>query len=279
MEPPTISKEIRHHYQNEVDEDGRTRRGLGRLEFARVQEIVRRHLPARPTRVLDVGGATGVHAEWLLADGHEVHLIDPVASQVESALERLGGHERFSAEVGDARALPTPPNAYGAVLLFGPLYHLWEAEERLMVWREASRVAGPGGLIFAIGVTRFASLLDGLASGYLFDPDFRKIAQDDLATGRHRNPDSRPGWFTTAYFHRPDELAAEATEAGITVRQLVGLEGMAGWLPSLADRWDRPEDRETILDSARWIESEPSLIGLSAHLLLVAECPAEGTGS
>lgn len=25
-------------------------------------------------RILDVGGGTGVHAEWLLADGHQVHL-------------------------------------------------------------------------------------------------------------------------------------------------------------------------------------------------------------
>lgn len=48
---------------------------------------------------------------------------------------------------------------------------------------------------------------------------------------------------------------------------------MAGWLGSLADRGDDPDERATILDSVRLIESEPSLMGRSAHLLVVAEMP------
>jgi hypothetical protein len=55
--------------------------------------------------------------------------------------------------------------------------------------------------------------------------------------------------------------------------ELVGLEGLAGWLPHLADRWNDPEARELILYSARAVESEPSLLGLSAHLLAVARRP------
>lgn len=79
MIEPSLRDEIRTHYETHIDdEDGRLRSGLGRLELARAQKIVRRHLPPGPLRVLDVGGATGVHAEWLLADRHHVHLIDPV---------------------------------------------------------------------------------------------------------------------------------------------------------------------------------------------------------
>jgi hypothetical protein len=92
-----------------------------------------------------------------------------------------------------------------------------------------------------------------------------------LQDGQHRNPDQRSGWWTTAYFHHPDELRHEVSEAGLAVRELVGLEGLAFWLPQLADRWDDQDDREAILWSARAIESEPSLAFLSAHLLLVAE--------
>ncbi|WP_261808657.1 bifunctional 2-polyprenyl-6-hydroxyphenol methylase/3-demethylubiquinol 3-O-methyltransferase UbiG [Nonomuraea sp. C10] len=55
-----------------------------------------------PARVLDVGGGTGVHAEWLAADGYDVELIDPVPLHVARA-ERLPG---VTARLGHARALP-----------------------------------------------------------------------------------------------------------------------------------------------------------------------------
>ncbi|MEU0570324.1 hypothetical protein ABZ297_33740 [Nonomuraea sp. NPDC005983] len=45
----------------------RLREGRGRLEFWRTQDVLRRVLPSAPARVLDVGGGTGVHAEWLAA--------------------------------------------------------------------------------------------------------------------------------------------------------------------------------------------------------------------
>ncbi len=264
-----LPDEIQHHYEREVCEDHRLREGLGRLEFLRTQEVVRRHLPAPGMRILDVGGGTGVHSEWLLADGHRVHLIDPVVSHVMQASEKLADSPGFSAEVGDARALTVVDSSFDVVLLFGPLYHLTDRVDRLDAWREARRVIERVGLVFGMGITRYASLLDGLAQGTLFDDRFREIVERDLATGQHRNPTREPGWFTTAYFHHPGDLAQEAEEAGLFVRELVGVEGLAGWLHTLGKRWDNPSDRETILFSARAVESEPSLMGLSPHVIAV----------
>ena len=145
---------IQQHYETDIDEDARLRGGLGRLEFARVQEIVRRHLPPAPQRVLDVGGATGVHAEWLLEDGHQVHLIDLVPGHVDRATARFGGGSHFTAEVGDARQLPVRDAAFDVVLLFGPLYHLVERADRVATWREAARAVVPGGLVLGMGISR-----------------------------------------------------------------------------------------------------------------------------
>jgi hypothetical protein len=92
----------------------------------------------------------------------------------------------------------------------------------------------------------------------------------DLREGQHRNPRRRPHWFTTAFFHHPEELRAEVADAGLEVLELVGVEGLAGSLPQLDRRWQDPRDREVILWSARVVEAEPSLLGLSAHLLVVA---------
>jgi hypothetical protein len=270
MSDKGIPDEILEHYEQEVDEDLRLRQGLGELEFLRTQEIIRRHLPPGSARILDVGGASGIHTEWLLEDGHSVHLVDPLPDHVEQATERLGKYDGFSAEVGDPGTLKAANRSYDAALLLGPLYHLTESADRVTAWSEARRVVTSHGLVFGVSITRYAPLFDGLIGGALFDPAFRALTEENLFTGQHRNPARDPGWFSTAYFQHPDELAEEVAGAGLRVIELVGVEGLAAWVPELAERWDDPEGKETILFSARAIESEPSLRGLSAHLMAVA---------
>lgn len=262
---------ILRHYEA-IREEDRITAGLGQLELVRTQELLRRYLPPPPARVLDVGGGTGVHATWLAADGYEVHVVDLSPRHVDRVRVDLGSLG-VTAEVGDARDLAQPNGAFDVVLLFGPLYHLTERAARLRALREARRVTRPSGLIAAAAISRFASLFDGLARGFLFDFEFRRIVDQDLHYGQHRNPDNRPHWFTTAYFHHPQELFDEIKATELEVLELVGIEGLAGWLTHLAVRWDARADREAILYAARAIEGEPTLLGLSAHLLAVAQLP------
>ena len=272
VDPMSERPEILGHYET-IREEDRISSGLGQLELLRVQEVLRRHLPSTPSRVLDVGGGTGIHAAWLAQRGDSVHVIDLAPRHVEmvsSELGRLG----VTAEEGDARTLNVADDSFDVVLLFGPMYHLTTVEDRQKALDEAVRVVRPGGLIAVAAISRFASLFDGLARGFLFDPDFRKIVDQDLANGQHRNPDNRPHWFTTAYLHEPEQLRGELEGAGLHVIELVGVEGLAGWLSNLADRWETDDGRLSILYSARIIESTPSLLGLSSHLLAITRTPS-----
>ncbi len=165
MSDTEVPDEILHHYRAQFDEDQRLRSGLGELELLRTQEVIRRNLPEGSLRILDIGGGSGIHAEWLLADGHRVHLIDPLPEHVEQAMARLGHIEGFSAEVGDARHLVEADRSYDAVLMLGPLYHLTEGNDRVSAWCEARRVTDTHGLVFAAAITRWSSLFSGLTKG------------------------------------------------------------------------------------------------------------------
>jgi hypothetical protein len=111
--------------------------------------------------------------------------------------------------------------------------------------------------------------LDG-PLGLFDDPAFAQIAERDLLDGQHRNPTGDPRYFTTAYFHRPGELREEAGEAGLRHEATLGVEG-PGWLLQDFDRWwADAARRERLLAVARALESEPALLGVSAHLLAVA---------
>ena len=156
-----------------------------------------------------------------------------------------------------------------AVLLLGPLYHLTERRDRIQALGEAHRVLEPGGLVFARPSAASRRSCRASSTTLLGDPDSAAIVAQDLRDGQHRNPTAKE-YFTTAFFHRPDELRAEMREAGFEVIDLLGVEGPAWLLPDLEERWADREERERLLQAARAVEREPTLLGLPPHLLAVA---------
>lgn len=254
------------------DEDGRLfQDGRGRLEFVRTLELLERVLPAAPARVLDIGGGTGVYARALADRGYAVDLVDPVETHVNRAVEVIndcGFHNSVTASVGDARSVAFATDAFDAVLMLGPLYHLTLSTDRVTAWSEAFRVARPGAVVVAVGISRYSSLLDGLKRQVLIDSDFRQVVEADLVDGQHRNPlgSRRAEFFTTAYFHTPDELIKEAATAGLESVQLLAVEGPA-WL------MENVHEIDSHLYAARAVEAAPSLWGASMHLLVVGTTP------
>jgi ubiquinone/menaquinone biosynthesis C-methylase UbiE len=272
MSEPIPQSIFTAHYAEGVEAD-RLQRGSGRIEFARTREIVSRYLPPPPAVIFDIGGGPGVYARWLARLGYAVHLIDPVPLHVEQA--RQASAQQPDAPIarcalGDARHLDRADASVDAALLFGPLYHLTEREDRVTALREAARIVRPGAVVLAVGISRFVSTLDGMANGYLADPVFARIVRDDLTTGQHRNPTNHPAYFTMAYFHHPTELKGEVEDAGLVYERTLAIEGPA-WLPArVRDEWDDPERRAQTLAALRRIEEEPSLLGASQHLMVVA---------
>jgi SAM-dependent methyltransferase len=271
---PDVDPTIRGYYER-VPEEYRLDAGRSQLEKVRTQELILRHSPTPPAVVLDVGGAAGVYAFWLAELGYEVHLLDATPRLIDVARQR---NERApsplaSSRVADARALPVADNSASMMLLLGPLYHLPDAHDRNVALSEARRALRPGGVLFAAGISRFASTLDGLSRELLRDSDFAVIAARDLADGHHLNPTGRRDYFTTAFFHHPDELREEVSAAGFDLEQFYGIEGPGWMLSDFDERWNDPARREILLQVARALELDPSVLGCSAHLLAVGRKP------
>jgi SAM-dependent methyltransferase len=263
-------------YYERAPEEARLEHGPSQLEEARTRELIQRFALPPPGVVVDIGGAAGAYALWLAEAGYSVHLLDRVPRLVAEARRRSAAAARplLSCRVVDTRALDVPAETADVVLLLGPLYHISDSEGRVRALQEASRVLKPGGRLFAAAISRWASAFDGLARDLMQDLRFRRIVEQDLRSGQHRNPTDRLDYFTTAYFHHPEELAAEVLAAGLALQGVYGLEGPGWILPDVADRLAHPERRETLLRVARMLETEPLVVGSSAHLLAVARRPA-----
>jgi len=263
---PELEDPIRRYYDAGKEQD---RLRADPLERERTRRLLERFLPGAPSRIADIGGGPGGHAQWLVGRGHDVVLLDPVPLHVDQAF--AAGVTQ--AVAGDARDLPWEDASFDAVLLFGPLYHLTDRDDRVRAMSEGARVVRPGGVVMAMAISRFASFVDGLVHDRFADPAFREIVAQDVEDGQHRNPATVPGWFTTAFFHTVGELASEVGESGLILRDLLAIEGPG---TVLADDATLEADTATwsaLLDLIERVEAEPSLLGLSSHIMAVAHRP------
>lgn len=257
MDQTELDARIQAYYAAAFDESKRLtgRSAQGRLELERVQELVPARIPTS-SRIVDVGGATGVHAAALAAAGHEVLLVDPVPAQVHAARE----HGTFEAVVGDARRLQLDDGSFDVALLFGPLYHLASREDRLLALSEARRVVRSGGWIFAAAIPRFARLAAlSLAEG--FPPpqaDWVSLLEQGSA------PDG--GRFPGGHFHTAAELEDELRIAGLAEVEVCAIEGPDGLALEQLPEADE-ELHQAALRTVRALGHLPGVADLSNHMM------------
>ena len=268
-----IHEAISNHYSTGY-EDTRLTGGRGKLELERSRELFKRFLPPAPAKVADIGGGTGVHSFWLAELGYEVHLVDIVPLHITIAEQKnknLEKHRLKSLSIGDARSLDFNDNSFDAVLLLGPLYHLTKMNDRNKALSEIFRILNKNGILMAAGISRFASLLDGIRGGYLNDPDFLQIVEKDLSDGQHHNFTDKPEYFMDTFFHHPDELKSELEDVGFTDISILGIEGPCWIMNNLTDLFDDESFKIKIFEIAKTLENEKSIIGASSHLMAIGK--------
>ncbi|MFI9723966.1 class I SAM-dependent methyltransferase [Streptomyces sp. NPDC052396] len=270
---PEMDPRVIAHYETHDQTDRLLTPAAGRLELLRTQELLRRHLPAAPAQIIDVGGGPGTHARWLADDGHTVHLVDPVARHLAQAAE----YAACTTELGDARLLTAEDDTYDCALLLGPLYHLPNREDRITALHEAGRIVRPGGLIAVAVISRWALLLDYGTVSSLTDAGIRNRLGDRLRTGYVPEPDNDPtGLFTAAYFHTSTELRAEVADAALPLTAMYGIEGPSWPVIKSIERHTGQSVADTTLfdaavEAARLSDAYSGQIDMSAHILAIIE--------
>jgi SAM-dependent methyltransferase len=250
------------------------------LERIRSREIIGRLLESRPLRILDVGGGAGAYSFWLAGLGHRVDLVDltPKHIQEATAVNAQAPSKLESIAVGDATALQHPDGTFDLVLLMGPLYHIQDRSLRIAAIRESLRVLKPDGRLAIACISRFASLIDGFQFGFVDDPEFKRILDEDMRSGDHANKTGNPTYFTDAHFHLPEEIEEEARAAGGESCKLYPVEGIGSMIPKIWDRMKEREFREYLLEKIRETEGQMSMLGMSSHIMGIVSKSATSDG-
>jgi hypothetical protein len=155
------------------------------------------------------------------------------------------------------------------MLMFGPLYHLTERDDRIHALRESRRVLKSGGYAFVATITRVASFIDALCHNLLGDPAFLSMVKADIGTGQHRNPTKEILYFTDAFFHRRAEIRREMEDAGFEVVAQLPIEGLGILAGDFDSLWSDPRKRSSLLELLAHTEGIEELNGASAHYMSV----------
>lgn len=167
--------------EKEKNEDSRlTRSRHGQLEYLTTMNYIHKFVPPE-SKVLEVGAGTGRYSAALAMEGYDVTAVELVRSNLEILRRNVGGLENITSYQGDAEDLSLfADNSFDAVLVLGPMYHLFEKAEQHRALDEAIRVSKPGGIIMVAFLSVYSIMYNNYLLGNFregidenFDADFQ----------------------------------------------------------------------------------------------------------
>jgi ubiquinone/menaquinone biosynthesis C-methylase UbiE len=159
---------INSYYSN-YDEEGRLLSKHGQVEYLTTMKYIEKYL--RPgMKILEVGAATGRYSLSLADKGFDVTAVELIPHNLEILRSKIATNMKVISYQGNALNLSFLCNeAYDITLLLGPMYHLYNENDKISAMAEAIRVTKTGGLIFTAYCMSDATIFDyGFKRGNIF---------------------------------------------------------------------------------------------------------------
>lgn len=258
-------------YYSQFDEWGRLDREP--LEFTINMHFIKQYL-ASAQSVLDNGAGPGKYAIELAKLGYNVTLSDLTPRLVEVAKQKVSElelNDQFNGfHVLNATHLDgIPDEQFDASLMLGPLYHLQLEEERVLAVKELYRVTKRDGIVFVAFQSRMRMTITSLQFPQFWKPnDNMDAIQEFKDTGIFNHSDK--GRFTGAYYFSIDEIKPFMEKNGFQTIDLIGSSSIGALLNQEQKQyWTDRGEEDRLLDFLISSANDPSVLGVSSHLLYI----------
>ena len=203
---------INSYYLN-YDEEGRLLSKHGQVEYLTTMKFIQKYLKPE-MKILEIGAATGRYSLSLADKGFDVTAVELIPHNLEILKSKITANMKVSCYQGNALELSfLCSEAYDITLLLGPMYHLYNVDDKIRAMSEAVRVTKAGGLIYTAYCMSDATIFDyGFKRGNIFGLIEKKLIETEtfVATSapeyvfeivRRRDIDALMSSFKTTRLH------------------------------------------------------------------------------
>lgn len=251
-------------YYNKFNEEKRLDSRHGQVEFVTSMKYIHKYLaeieadkPRAEIKILDVGAATGRYSVPLAEEGYDVTAVELVKHNL-ARLKAKGS--AVKAYQGNAMKLRRfEDNSFDVVLVFGPMYHLHEREEKLKALSEAKRVVRPGGIILVAYIMNEYSVI----TYAIKEKHIKEAMQTGMLDANFHCTKAANELYS---FVRTEDIESLNAEAGLERIQLIAADGAANYIRPFLNALDEEEFEYFVQYHLSTCE-RADLLGASGHLV------------
>lgn len=167
------------NYYNKFNEDKRLKTRHGKIEFITNMKYIHELLNKfENPNILDIGAGTGAYSIPLSDEGFNVTAVELVKHNLK-VIEKK--NKTIKVIQGNATNLSTlKSNSYDVILLFGPMYHLINNDEKIESLNEAKRLVKSNGVILIQYImNEYAIIRHGFMERAIIDAKTNNLIDDD----------------------------------------------------------------------------------------------------
>lgn len=137
------------NFYNNYDEEGRLMRRSRMPEYLITMKYIEKYL-SQDAKIIEIGAGTGRYSLALAEMGYDITAVELVEHNLSIMQEKVKPNHNIKIFKGNACDLSAfTTDTFDIVLLLGPMYHLFNEEDKHKALSEAIRIAKPDGVIFA----------------------------------------------------------------------------------------------------------------------------------
>ena len=214
-------------------------------------------LQPQDVKLLDIGAGTGRYSVALAEEGYDVTAVELVKYNLGILKKKNSSVKAMQGNALNLRKLIS--NTFDVTLLFGPMYHLFEFEDKKKALLEAKRVTKPGGTILvAYCMNEYGVITYGFKERHVLECMEQGRFSDTFQT------QSLPEHLYD--YMRLEDIDALNEACGLTRIKILSPDGPANYMRTFLNQLS-DEEFEAFIQYQMAVCERPDLIGAGAHTL------------
>lgn len=245
-------------YYNKFNEDKRLTHRHGIVEYTTAMKYIHECLKEiNDPKIIDVGAGTGKYSVALSKEEYDVTAVELVKHNLMTLKAKKSPVKAF---LGNATNLSLfKDNSFDMVLLFGPMYHLINKEEKLKALKEAKRIVKKEGFILiSYYMNEYAIITHGFKDNNILDA----IKNKEIDENYHVIP-KKNDLYSMVRLEDINELNKLANLKRV---KILAQDGPSDYIRPVINKMDDETFSEYIKYHLSTCE-RPELLGASSHVL------------